>query len=255
MALLETDRVWKKFGGVTAVQDIALSIEKGEILGMIGPNGSGKTSFINLLSGIYRPDKGRILFAGDDITELPAHLITKKGIARTFQNLRVFPNISVLDNLLIGRHCRVNNSLANIYLNPLVSRKREKEAEERVIELLEWVHLGDRRKELAKNLPYGEQRLLEICRALASEPLLLLLDEPCAGMNPIEMDTLAAFLKDLRGRGTTLFIIEHNMRFIMSIAERIVVLDAGAKFREGTPGQIQKDKEVQRIYLGEEEEA
>ena len=255
MALLETDRVWKKFGGVTAVQDIALSLEKGEILGMIGPNGSGKTSFINLLSGIYRPDKGRILFSGEDITELPAHLITKKGIARTFQNLRVFPNISVLDNLLIGRHCRVNTSLANIYLHPFLSRKREKEAEDRVIELLEWVHLGDRRKELAKNLPYGEQRLLEICRALASEPLLLLLDEPCAGMNPVEMDTLAAFLKNLRQRGTTLFIIEHNMRFIMSIAERIVVLDAGTKFREGTPGQIQKDKEVQRIYLGEEEEA
>jgi len=254
MALLETDRVWKKFGGVTAVQDIALSLEKGEILGMIGPNGSGKTSFINLLSGITRPDKGRILFSGEDITELPAHLITKKGIARTFQNLRVFPNISVLDNLLIGRHCRVNTSLANIYLNPFLSRKREKEAEDRVIELLEWVHLGDRRKELAKNLPYGEQRLLEICRALASEPLLLLLDEPCAGMNPVEMDTLAAFLKNLRERGTTLFIIEHNMRFIMSIAERIVVLDAGTKFREGTPGQIQQDKEVQRIYLGEEEE-
>lgn len=255
MALLETDRVWKRFGGVTAVQDIALSIEKGEILGMIGPNGSGKTSFINLLSGIYRPDKGHITFAGEDITELPAHLITSKGIARTFQNLRVFPNISVLDNLLIGRHCRVNNSLVNIYLNPFLSRRREKEAEDRVIELLEWVHLGDRRKELAKNLPYGEQRLLEICRALASEPRLLLLDEPCAGMNPVEMDTLAAFLKNLRERGTTLFIIEHNMRFIMSIAERIVVLDAGTKFREGTPGQIQKDKEVQRIYLGEEEEA
>jgi len=254
MALLQTDRVWKKFGGVTAVQDIALSIEKGEILGMIGPNGSGKTSFINLLSGIYRPDKGRITFAGEDITELPAHLITRKGIARTFQNLRVFPNISVLDNLLIGRHCRVNTSLANIYLNPFLSRKREREAEERVVELLDWVHLGDRKKELAKNLPYGEQRLLEICRALASEPLLLLLDEPCAGMNPVEMDTLAAFLRNLRERGTTLFIIEHNMRFIMSIAERIVVLDAGAKFREGTPGQIQKDKEVQRIYLGEEEE-
>jgi len=254
MVLLETDKVWKKFGGVTAVQDMALSIEKGEILGMIGPNGSGKTSFINLLSGIYQPDKGRITFAGEDITELPAYLITKRGIARTFQNLRVFPNISVLDNLLIGRHCRVNNSLANIYLNPFLSRKREKEAEDRVIELLEWVHLEDRRKELAKNLPYGEQRLLEICRALASEPRLLLLDEPCAGMNPVEMDTLAAFLKALRERGTTLFIIEHNMRFIMSIAERIVVLDAGAKFREGTPGQIQNDREVQRIYLGEEEE-
>ena len=255
MALLETDRLWKKFGGVTAVQDIALSIEKGEILGMIGPNGSGKTSFINLLSGIYRPDKGNITFIGEDITGLPAYHITKKGIARTFQNLRVFPNISVLDNLLIGRHCRVNNSLANIYLNPFLSRKREKEAEDRVIELLDWVHLADRRKELAKNLPYGEQRLLEICRALASEPQLVLLDEPCAGMNPVEMDTLAAFLKNLRDRGTTLFIIEHNMRFIMAIAERIVVLDAGTKFREGSPVQIQNDKEVQRIYLGEEEDA
>jgi branched-chain amino acid transport system ATP-binding protein len=255
MALLVTERLWKKFGGVTAVQDIALSIEKGEILGMIGPNGSGKTSFINLLSGIYRPDKGKITFIEEDITGLPAHLITKKGIARTFQNLRVFPNISVLDNLLIGRHCRVNNSLMNIYLNPFLSRKREKEAKARVIELLEWVHLADRRRELAKNLPYGEQRLLEICRALASEPQLLLLDEPCAGMNPVEMDTLAAFLKNLRERGTTLFIIEHNMRFIMAIAERIVVLDAGTKFREGSPVQIQDDKEVQRIYLGEEEEA
>jgi branched-chain amino acid transport system ATP-binding protein len=141
-----------------------------------------------------------------------------------------------------------------VYLNPFLSRKREKEAEDYVIELLDWVHLADRRKELAKNLPYGEQRLLEICRALASEPQLLLLDEPCAGMNPVEMDTLAAFLKNLRERGTTLFIIEHNMRFIMSIAERIVVLDAGAKFREGSPVQIQNDKEVQRIYLGEEEE-
>jgi branched-chain amino acid transport system ATP-binding protein len=254
MALLETNRLWKKFGGVTAVQDIALSIEQGEILGMIGPNGSGKSSFINLLSGIYRPDQGNITFSGEDITGLPAYLITRKGIARTFQNLRVFPNISVLDNLLIGRHCRVNNSLANVYFNPLLSRKKEKEAEDHVMELLNWVHLEDRKNELAKNLPYGEQRLLEICRALASEPQLLLLDEPCAGMNPVEMDTLSAFLKNLRDRGTTLFIIEHNMRFIMSIAERIVVLDAGAKFREGSPVQIQKDKEVQRIYLGEEEE-
>lgn len=237
------------------MQDIALSLERGEILGMIGPNGSGKTSFINVLSGIYRPDKGKIMFADEDITGLPPHLITRKGIARTFQNLRVFPNISVLDNLLVGRHCRVKNSLTNVYLNPFLSRKREKEAEDHVMELLEWVNMTDRKNELAKNLPYGEQRLLEICRALASDPELVLLDEPCAGMNPVEMDTLAVFLKNLRARGTTLFIIEHNMRFIMAIAERIVVLNAGAKFREGPPAQIQNDKEVQRIYLGEEEEA
>lgn len=251
---METHRLWKRFGGVIAVQDIALSIEEGEILGMIGPNGSGKTSFINLLSGIYSPDKGKIFFMGDDITGLPTHLVTKKGIARTFQNLRVFPNVSVLDNLLIGRHCRVPNSLVDVYLTPLRARRRDKEAEERVLEYLQWVHLENRKEEVAKNLPYGEQRLLEICRALASEPKLLLLDEPCAGMNPVEMDTLAHFLRDLRERGTTLFIIEHNMRFIMSIAERIIVLNAGARFREGTPTEIQKDAEVQKIYLGEEEE-
>jgi branched-chain amino acid transport system ATP-binding protein len=191
---------------------------------------------------------------GDDITGLPTHLVTKRGIARTFQNLRVFPNVSVLDNLLIGRHCRVPNSLVDVYLDPLRARRRDKEAEEKVLGYLRWVHLENRKEEVAKNLPYGEQRLLEICRALASEPRLLLLDEPCAGMNPVEMDTLAHFLRDLRERGTTLFIIEHNMRFIMSIAQRIIVLNAGAKFREGTPTEIQKDVEVQKIYLGEEEE-
>lgn len=246
--------MWKKFGGVTAVQDMDLSIEKGEILGMIGPNGSGKTSFINLLSGIYGPDKGEILFMEEDITGLSTHHVTKRGISRTFQNLRVFPNISVLDNLLIGRHCRVPNSLLDVYLNPFQARRRDREAEERVLDFLQWVHLEERKEELAKNLPYGEQRLLEICRALASEPKLLLLDEPCAGMNPVEMDTLAHFIRDLRERGITLFIIEHNMRFIMSIAERIVVMNAGAKFREGTPTEIQRDVEVQKIYLGEEEE-
>jgi branched-chain amino acid transport system ATP-binding protein len=254
LALLETQKVSKRFGGVTAVNAISVTVERGEIVGMIGPNGSGKSSFINLLSGIYKPDQGRILFEEEDITDLPSHVITQKGIARTFQNLRVFSNISVLNNLLIGRHCKVNNSLFNVYFNPLGSNKIEKEAETWVLALLEMVDLTDRKTDFARNLSYGDQRLLEICRALASEPKLLLLDEPCAGMNPAEVEALAAFLKNLRQRGTTIFIIEHNMKFIMSIAERIIVLNAGEKFREGMPAVIQNDIQVQKIYLGEEEE-
>lgn len=254
MALLETQQVTKTFGGVTAVKSISLKVDQGEIVGMIGPNGSGKSSFINLLSGIYKPDIGRILFEGEDITNYPSHVITGKGISRTFQNLRVFSNISVLDNLLIGRHCKIKNSLFNVYLNPLASKTIEKESEASVTSLLEMVDLSDRMNDFARNLSYGSQRLLEICRALASEPKLLLLDEPCAGMNPAEVESLSTFLKGLQKSGTTIFIIEHNMKFIMSIAERIIVLNAGEKFREGIPGVIQSDKQVQKIYLGEEEE-
>lgn len=254
MTLLETQEVSKRFGGVTAVKAVSIAVESGEIVGMIGPNGSGKSSFINLLSGIYTPDRGRIVFEGRDIAGLPAHAVTRRGIARTFQNLRVFSNISVLNNLLIGRHCRVPNSLFNVYFNPKGSRQIEKEAEIRVLALLEMVGLAHRKADFARNLSYGSQRLLEVCRALASEPKLLLLDEPCAGMNPAEMEALAVFLKSLQRQGTTIFIIEHNMKFIMSIAERIIVLNAGEKFREGAPAAVQNDIQVQRIYLGEEEE-
>ncbi|MDO9109074.1 MAG: ATP-binding cassette domain-containing protein, partial [Desulfatirhabdiaceae bacterium] len=162
---------------------------------------------------------------------------------------------SVMTNILIGRHSQIKNSLWEVYLRPLSARKREKAAQEKAMEFLELAHLTDRRNELAKNLPYGEQRLLEICRALASEPELLLLDEPCAGMNPVEMDTLAEFIQRIKASGTTVFIIEHNMRFIMSVAERIVVLNMGKKFKEGSPLEIQSDSGVQSIYLGEEEDA
>ncbi len=254
MVLLETQNLRKRFGGVVAVNDVTVAIEQGEILGMIGPNGSGKSTFINLLTGIYQPDEGAITFCGESIDGLPAHLVTRKGIARTFQNLRVFSNVSVLTNVLIGRHCRIANSLWGIFLNPLASWRRERAAIARSMEILAMAHLADRRDASAKNLPYGEQRLLEICRALSSEPKLLLLDEPCAGMNPVEMDTLAQFVKYLQDQGNTIFIVEHNMRFIMSVAERIVVLNAGQKFREGTPAEVQADPEVQKIYLGEEDE-
>ncbi len=254
MALLETQNLVKCFGGVIAVNEVSLNIQPGEILGMIGPNGSGKSTFINLLTGIYRPDSGNITFMDERIGGLPAYRVTDKGIARTFQNLRVFSNVSVLYNVLIGRHCRIDNSLWSIYLQPFASWRREKAAVARAMEILELANLADRCNELAKNLPYGEQRLLEICRALSSDPRLLLLDEPCAGMNPVEMDTLARFLTFLQGQGNTIFIVEHNMRFIMSVAERIVVLNTGQKFREGAPAEIQADAEVQRIYLGEEDD-
>jgi len=253
MTLLATQNLWKSFGGVTAVQDISLSVEEGEIIGMIGPNGSGKTTFINLLSGIYRPDRGHILFKGEDVAGKPAYEISKRGVARTFQNLRLFPNITVQNNLLIGSHCTIPYSLLDVYFRPFLLSKREKQAVDRTTELLRGVNLIDKKDEPAKSLAYGEQRLLEICRALASEPALLLLDEPCAGMNPVEMDILAVYLRSLKKSGITIFIIEHNMHFIMAIAERIIVLNAGVKFKEGLPAEIQNDRQVQEIYLGEEE--
>ena len=252
MSLLTADTIGKKFGGVIALKDVSLTVEKGEIVGMIGPNGSGKTTFINNLSGLYAPTSGRFMFNGEDITGLPAHVITGKGISRTFQNLRVFPNISVLENILIGLHCKISTSLWDVYAGVLKTRKVERQAREKAMAVLELADLAGRHDTLAKNLSYGKQRLLEICRAIVSDPHLLLLDEPCAGMNPVEMDDLAGFIRILQKKGITVFVIEHNMRFIMSVAERIIVLANGAKFQEGTPVEIQKDKKVQAIYLGEE---
>jgi branched-chain amino acid transport system ATP-binding protein len=252
MSLLTADTIGKKFGGVIALKDVSLTVEKGEIVGMIGPNGSGKTTFINNLSGLYAPTSGRFMFNGEDITGLPAHVVTGKGISRTFQNLRVFPNISVLENILIGLHCKITTSLWDVYTGVLKTRKVERQAREKAMAVLELADLAGRHDTLAKNLPYGKQRLLEICRAIVSDPHLLLLDEPCAGMNPVEMDDLAGFIRILQKKGITVFVIEHNMRFIMSVAERIIVLANGAKFQEGAPVEIQKDKKVQAIYLGEE---
>jgi branched-chain amino acid transport system ATP-binding protein len=252
MSLLAAENIGKKFGGVVALNDVSLTVDKKEIVGMIGPNGSGKTTFINNLSGIYSPTYGHFIFNGQDITGLEPHVITAKGISRTFQNLRVFPNISVLENILIGLHCRIEESLWDVYFRFLKTRKTERQAREKAMAVLDTANLADRHDDLAKNLPYGKQRLLEICRAIVSSPDLLLLDEPCAGMNPVEMDELADFIKVLQGKGITVFVIEHNMRFIMSVAERLIVLANGSKFQEGTPEEIQKDEKVQAIYLGDE---
>jgi len=252
MSLLTANKIGKNFGGVVALNDVSLTVDKGDIVGMIGPNGSGKTTFINNLSGIYSPTTGNFIFNEEDITGLEAHTITGKGISRTFQNLRVFPNISVLENILIGLHCRIDISLWDVYARFLKTRKIEAQAREKAMKVLEIANLADGHDTLAKNLPYGKQRLLEICRAIVSDPFLLLLDEPCAGMNPVEMDDLADFIKILQKRGITVFVIEHNMRFIMAVAERLIVLANGSKFAEGTPTQIQNDKKVQAIYLGDE---
>lgn len=252
MSLLTANKIGKNFGGVVALNDVSLTVEKGEIVGMIGPNGSGKTTFINNLSGIYSPTIGNFIFNEEDITGFEAHIITGRGISRTFQNLRVFPNISVLENILIGLHCKIDISLWDVYFRFLKTRRIEAQAREKAMKVLAIANLTDSHDTLAKNLPYGKQRLLEICRAIVSDPYLLLLDEPCAGMNPVEMDDLADFIKILQKRGITVFVIEHNMRFIMSVAERIIVLANGLKFAEGTPTQIQNDKKVQAIYLGDE---
>jgi branched-chain amino acid transport system ATP-binding protein len=253
MTLLKAEEIDKKFGGIHAVSHLNVSVNEGEIVGMIGPNGSGKTTFLNILSGIYRSDSGKIEFKNEDITKSPLHCIIEKGIARTFQNLRIFRNISVLENVLIGRHHLIKNSLLNIYFNPSLASRREKNAYLKAMEILELVKLDKEKNELARNLPYGKQRLLEIARALMAEPVLLLLDEPTAGMNPTEAVGLCVFLKELKEKGFALFVIEHNMKAIMSISDRIIVLNAGGKLKEGIPREIQRDKQVQEIYLGKEE--
>ena len=253
MSILETIDLTKQFGGLVAVNRVTMAVKENEVLGIIGPNGAGKTSFINAITGIYKPSSGQVFFKGKDISGLPAYKITKQGIARTFQNLRIFSNISVFENVLIGAHCRIDNKFHHIFLHPLKSRKAERLAYEKVIALLKNVGLEQKKDTLAKNLSYGEQRILEICRALASDPELLILDEPCAGMNSAEMDTLATFVKKLRDEGNTIAVIEHNMRFMMAVSDRIIVMTEGAKFREGVPEVIRNDKAVQKIYLGEQE--
>ncbi len=254
MQVLDTRDVTKQFGGLVAVNQVSMTVKKNEIVGIIGPNGAGKTSFINALTGIYKPSSGQVFFQGKDITGLPAYKIAKHGIARTFQNLRIFSNISVLENVLIGAHCRIDNPFHHIFLRPLRSKKIERQAYAKVIDLLKNVGLEEKKESLAKNLSYGEQRILEICRALASDPELLILDEPCAGMNSAEMDTLADFVKKLRDEGSTIAVIEHNMRFMMAVSDRIIVMTEGAKFREGTPEEIRNDLEVQKVYLGRQED-
>jgi branched-chain amino acid transport system ATP-binding protein len=253
MVLLKSDNICMYFGGVKAVDHIALTVEEGQIVGIIGPNGSGKTTFFNVLSGLYKPTSGRFLFHGKDITNWPPHRIAQIGIARTFQNIRVFKNSSVLDNVLVGEHLKLQASLLGALIRSPAQKKEERIARQKAEELLDFVKLSDKIHEFSANLAYGEQRRLEIARALASQPKLLLLDEPTAGMNPSEADQVIQLFHKIRDLGVTIILIEHNMQVMMGTAEWIVAFGAGAKIAEGTPKEIQYNEHVIQAYLGEEE--
>jgi branched-chain amino acid transport system ATP-binding protein len=255
MSLLKTENVTMKFGGVTAVNDFNLELNKGEIVALIGPNGAGKTTAFNMITGVYTPTIGKIHYKDKDITGIRPDQITKQGIARTFQNIRLFKDLSVLDNVLIANHLHIKSGVFGSVFKMPKYKREEKEMIEKSLELLKKVGLIDLKDEKSSSLPYGKQRRLEIARALATNPEILLLDEPAAGMNPKETDDLTGFIKNIRDEfDLTIFMIEHHMQVVMGISNRIYVFDYGVTIAKGSPYEIQNNQRVIEAYLGVNEE-
>lgn len=250
-AVLRAIDVSKSFGGVQALSNVTFDVNEGEVVGLIGPNGAGKTTMFNIMAGVYPATSGAVEFFGENINSVPTHKRVERGMARTFQNIKLFPNTSVMENVLAGRHCRTKNSLIPVILKLPVTKRDEKLSRDYGLEMLDFVGLLEKKDLSAKNLPYGEQRSLEIARALATEPKVLLLDEPCAGMNEVEKDALQELVTDIRGKlKITVLIIEHDMKVIMNLCDRITVLAQGEKICEGTPQVVRQDQNVIEAYLG-----